>query len=153
MAGVVLFTFILVECLSDAAISRVNVSGSTATGGVDSGIMRARAVDVRGGVTGAGASDVANATTAAGVHGIFMGSDIFPNDLLLSGVECGRLEGIARGRAKVSGTTTAGREDLSRVTNGLSAWCQKNRQGLRWALHRARERFDECCQSLHDRSR
>lgn len=62
-----MFTFILVECLSDAAISGVYVSGSTTTGGVDSGIARARAVDVRGGITGARAIDVADATTATGI--------------------------------------------------------------------------------------
>jgi hypothetical protein len=67
MAGAVEFTFILVECLSDATISCVYVSDSTATGGVDSGIARARAVDVRGRVAGAGAIDVADATTATGV--------------------------------------------------------------------------------------
>lgn len=67
MTGAVMFTFILVECLSDAAISAVYVSDSTATGGVDGGIARARAVDVRGGLAGAGAIDVADATTATGV--------------------------------------------------------------------------------------
>jgi hypothetical protein len=67
VADAEVFTFILVEYLSDAAISRVYVSCSTATGRVDSGIARARAVDVRGGVAGARAIDVADATTAAGV--------------------------------------------------------------------------------------
>ena len=67
MAGAVVFTFILVECLSDAAIPGVYVSDSTATGGVDSGIARARAVYVRGRVARAGAIDVADATTATGV--------------------------------------------------------------------------------------
>lgn len=121
MAGAVVFTFILVECLSDAAIPGVYVSDSTATGGVDSGIARARAVDVRGRVARAGAIDVADATTATGVHGVLMSSDIFPDDLFFNSVDCGSLCGIARGRAKVSDTTAAGREDMSGVTNGLSA--------------------------------
>jgi hypothetical protein len=45
-------------------------------------------------------------------NGVLMGSDIFPNHLFLSGVDCRSLCGIARGRAKVSDTTAAGREDL-----------------------------------------
>ena len=59
--------FILVDCLSDAAISRVYIPCSTTTGGMDTGIARARAVDVRGGFTRARTIDVANATTATGV--------------------------------------------------------------------------------------
>lgn len=102
------FAFVLVGCLSDAAISRVYVSGSTATGGMDMWIARVRAVEVRGGLAGMRAMDVADATTATGVHCVLMGSDIFLNDLLLNGVGYGRLCRVARGRAKVAGTTAAG---------------------------------------------
>jgi len=59
--------FVLVDCLSDAAISRVYIPCSTATRGMDMGIARTRAVDVRGGFTRARTIDVANATAATGV--------------------------------------------------------------------------------------
>jgi len=61
------FAFIFVNCLSDAAISRVYIPCSTSTGGMDMGIARVRAVDVRGGFTRAQTIDIANATMATGV--------------------------------------------------------------------------------------
>jgi len=121
MASAELFALIFVACLSDAAISRVYVSGSTATGGMNMWIARARAVGVGSGIARARAIDVAYATTASGVHGVFMGSDIFLNYLLVNGVDYGRLCRVARGRAEVADTTAAGREDMSGVANGFSA--------------------------------
>jgi hypothetical protein len=112
MANAEPFVFVLFGCLSDVAISRVYVSGSTATGGMNMWFARVRAGEVRGGVAGMRAMDVADTTTATGVHCVLMGSDIFLNDLLLNGVGYGRLCRVARGRAKVAGTTTASREDL-----------------------------------------
>ena len=67
MASAELFALIFVACLSDAAISRVYVSGSTATGGMNMWIARARAVGVGSGIARARAIDVAYATTASGV--------------------------------------------------------------------------------------
>jgi hypothetical protein len=84
-------------------------------------IARVRAVEVRGRVAGVRTMDVADATTATGVHCVLMGSDIFLNDLLLNSVGYGRLCRVARGRAKVAGTTAAGREDLRGVANMFSA--------------------------------
>lgn len=93
-------------------------------------IARARAVEVRGGFARARAIDIADATTATGVlvkksapvvskkrdsnthHGVLMSSDIFLNDLLLNGVDYGRLCRVARGGAEVASTTAAGGEDL-----------------------------------------
>ena len=67
MASAELFALIFVACLSDAAISKVYVSGSTATGGMNMRIARARAVGVGSGIARARAIDVAYATTASGV--------------------------------------------------------------------------------------
>jgi len=64
MSSAEMFAFILVDCLSDAVISRVYIRCSTTTGGMDMGITRERAVDVRGGFTRARTIDAANATTA-----------------------------------------------------------------------------------------
>jgi hypothetical protein len=107
MANAGPFAFLLVGCLSDPAIARVYVSGSTATRGMDMWFARVRAVEVRDGVAGMRAMDVADATTATGMRCVLMGSDIFFNDLLLNGVGYGRLCCITRGRAEVAGTTAA----------------------------------------------
>ena len=67
MTSTEMFAFILVDCLSDAVISRVYIACSPTTGGMDMEIGRARAVNVRGGFTRARTIDAANATTATRV--------------------------------------------------------------------------------------
>lgn len=114
------YAFVLVNCLRDFSISGVNVSSSTATGGVDVRLARARAVDGRGGFARARAVDVPETTTATGMHVALVSSYVFPNNVLLSGIDY-RLVGVAGGRAKVSCTTATCRVELSRVNNALSA--------------------------------
>jgi len=104
MGDIEMFTFVLVNCLGDVAISGVNVSSSTTTGGVDVGIARARAVDGSGGFARAGAVDVPDTSTATGMHVAPMCRNVLPNNLLFNGIDYG-LVGVARGRAEISHTT------------------------------------------------
>jgi hypothetical protein len=139
MLDVDIYAFVLVNCLSDPAISGVNVSSATATGGVNRGVARVRAVDGRGGFAGARAVDVPHTTTATGMHVALVSNCILPNDLLLSGIDY-RFVGIARGRTEVSRTTAASGVELIGVNNAFSASGGREIVGARVGLRITRER-------------